>query len=209
MRAIATFITGLALCLTLAACQKAPANAVTSDDMSLGSPTAKVTVIEYASLGCPHCATWNNEVYPLFKTKYIDTGRVHYVLREALTGASSISAAGFLTARCVGKDRYFQVVDAAFAAMPDPETVDQPRPILLRIAQSAGLSEAQFSACVSDEKSLNALEARWNRYMNDDKVNATPTFVINGKSYAKGVMPLADLDAAITEAEAAPAKPAS
>lgn len=208
MRAIATFITGLALCLTLAACQKAGTNAVTTDDMSLGSPTAKVTVIEYASLGCPHCATWNNEVYPQFKTKYIDTGRVHYVFREALTGASSTAAAGFLMARCVGKDKYFQVVDAVFAAMPNPEAVDQPRPILLRIAQSAGLSEAQFSACVSDEKALNALQARWERYVTDDKINATPTFVINGKVFDKGELSLPDLDAAITTAEAAPAKQA-
>lgn len=209
MRAIATFFTGLALCLTLAACNKAPSNAVTSDDMSLGSSTAKVTVIEYASLGCPHCATWNNEVFPQFKTKYIDTGKVHYVLREALTGASSTAAAGFLLARCVGKDKYFQVVDAVFAAMPNPEAVDQPRPILLRIAQSAGLSEAQFETCVSDEKALNALQSRWNRYVTDDKINATPTFVINGKVYDKGELSMPDLDKAIAEAAAGPAKPAS
>jgi protein-disulfide isomerase len=201
MRVIANFVTGLALCLTLAACQKGSTTAVTSDDMSLGSPTAKVTIIEYASLGCPHCAAWNNEVYPQFKTKYIDSGRVKYVLREALTGEASISAAGFLMARCAGKDKYFQVVDAVFAAMPNPEAFQQPRPILEKVAQSAGLSEKQFSDCVSDQKAQEALVKRWETYVSRDKINATPTFVING-THHDGEMTLAELDAAVTAAEA-------
>ena len=200
MRAIAIFIAGLAVSLTLAACNK-PAATVSSEDMTLGSATAKVTMIEYASVSCPHCARWNNEVFPDFKKKYIDTGRVHYVLREALTGDPSIAAAGFLTARCAGKDKYFQVVDAIYHALPEMETGGQPKPILLRIAQSAGLSETQFNACITNEKALTALQARWNKYVTDDKINGTPTFNINGKVYDKGEMPLADLDAAVLEAE--------
>jgi protein-disulfide isomerase len=202
MRAIATFIAGLAVCLTLAACNKSSGGAASGEDMSLGPATAKVTIIEYASLGCPHCAAWNNEVFPDFKKKYIDTGRVHYVLREALTGASSISAAGFLTARCAGKDKYFEVVEAVYHAMPNPEMADQPRAALLRIAQSAGLSEAQFNACVTNDKALTALQARVDKTMKQDKIEGTPTFIVNGKVYGSSEMSLAELDAAVTEAEA-------
>jgi protein-disulfide isomerase len=209
MRRFATLVTGLALALTLAACNKAGGGAVSQEDMSLGSPAAKVTMVEYASLGCPHCATWNNEVFPAFKAKYVDTGRVHYVLREALTGAASISAAGFLTARCAGKDKYFQVVDASFRAMPNPEMADQPHETLLKIAQQVGLSDAQFEACIRDEKALTALNARWEKYVTDDKINSTPTFVINGKVYDKGELSMADIDAAVSQAEAAAGKPKS
>ncbi|HWA61422.1 MAG TPA: thioredoxin domain-containing protein [Caulobacteraceae bacterium] len=208
MRAIVTLFTGLALALTLAACQKGGGGAAaTADDMSLGSPTAKVQITEYASLGCPHCAAWNNEIFPQFKAKYIDTGKVHYTLREALTGAADISAAGFLTARCAGKDKYFQVVDAVFRAMPNPETADQPKAALLKIAQQVGLTEAQFQSCITDKDALLALNKRWEKYVTDDKINATPTFIINGKTYDKGELSMADLDAAVAEAEAGAGKP--
>src|SRR3569623_104478 len=98
----------------LAACSKSVAGAggaaLTKDDMDLGNPKAKVTVVEYASVGCPVCAKWQKEVYPAFKAKYIDTGKVHYVFREMLVGGGSevtVASAGFLTSRCAGKDKYF------------------------------------------------------------------------------------------------------
>src|SRR5260370_34178229 len=102
MRVIAAMLIGLGLA-GLAACNRPAPGAAVEGDMSLGSPNAKVTVIEYASLGCPICAKWNNEVFPDFKAKYVDTGKVHYVLREFLTGDAPIAAAGFLLARCAGK----------------------------------------------------------------------------------------------------------
>jgi protein-disulfide isomerase len=207
MRTIFALVTGLALTLSLAACQKPAATAVTADDMSLGSPSAKVTMIEYASVSCPHCADWNANVFPAFKAKYVDTGKVRYVAREALTADPAIAAAGFLTARCAGKDKYFQVVDAIYRAQPQMATTE-PRTVLLNIAKSAGLTEAQFTACTTDEKALTALNDRWNRYVKDDKINSTPTFVINGKVYDKGEMTLADLDAAIAAAQAGEKAPA-
>src|ERR1700744_6017788 len=88
--------------------------APSTDDMSLGNPDARVTVIEYASASCPHCAHFNNEVFPAFKAKYIDTGRVHYVFREFLTAPAEIAAASFLIARCAGRDKYFSVLDSIF-----------------------------------------------------------------------------------------------
>ncbi len=189
--------------LSLAACNKGGAGA-SADEMSMGDPKAKVTVIEYASVACPICAEVNNTVFPEFKKKYIDTNKVHYVFREALTGNPSLAVAGFLLARCAGKDKYFQVTDAVFRAQ---EQIYEPgsenmRPqvghdILLNIGKSVGVSEQQFNTCMNDEKSITALQDRVERLSKQYDVNATPTFVINGKVMNRGAMSLAELDAAI------------
>jgi protein-disulfide isomerase len=203
MRKFAVALVGLAMTLTLAACQKTTAGGASADDMAMGSPSAKVTMIEYASVSCPHCARFATEVFPAFKAKYIDTGQVRYVAREALTGDPAIAAAGFLTARCAGKDKYFQVVDAIYHAQPEIFSGGEPHAVLLNIARSAGMTDSQFESCIKDEAALNALNSRWEKYVKDDKINGTPTFVINGKVYDKGEMSLAELDAAVAEAKAA------
>ena len=202
---IASVVMALALAVTLAACQKsgAGAGAVAADDMSMGNAAAKVTMIEYASVSCPHCARFNMEVFPAFKAKYIDTGQVRYIAREALTGDPAIAAAGFLTARCAGKDKYFQVVDAIYHSQQEMFTGGDPHAVLLNIARSAGLTDAQFESCIKDDAALNALKDRWDGYVKDDKITGTPTFVINGKVYDKGEMTLAELDAAVAEAKVA------
>ena len=203
MRSLITLITGLAIAATLSACQKPGASAVTADDMSLGNPNAKVTVIEYASVACPHCADWDINVFQAFKTKYIDTGRVHYIAREALVHDPAIAAAGFLTARCAGKDKYFQVVDSVYRSQEEMFTSGQFREVLVRIAQSAGMDEAKFNACVSDEKALKALNSRVEKYSKEQNIQGTPTFVVNGKKVGGpegGEVSLAQLDAAIAEA---------
>jgi protein-disulfide isomerase len=198
----APVILALCLSLVLAACQKTGSDAVSAGDMAMGNPAAKVTMIEYASVSCPHCARFNMDVFPAFKAKYIDTGQVRYVAREALTGDPAIAAAGFLTARCAGKDKYFQVVDAIYHSQAPMETGGDPHAILLQIARSAGLTDAQFEACIRDPKAIADLNARWNRYINDDKINATPTFVINGKVFDKGELSMPELDKAIADAQA-------
>jgi protein-disulfide isomerase len=201
MRAMAV-VALLGLAALMAAC-KPQGGAVTSDDMSMGSPTAKVTVIEYASLGCPHCADWNNDVFPQFKAKYIDTGKVKYVLREFLTGDPQVAAAGFLLARCAGKDKYFQVVDEVYRHQRDMyQPGSSPRAVLLNIAESMGLTEAQFDACVGNDSALEALTKRVEGYAANDHIEATPTFVVNGKVYNAGEMTMDQLDKAIAEAEA-------
>jgi len=195
--------------VSLGACQKT-ATGVSADDMTLGNPKAPVTIIEYASVSCPHCATFNNDVFPAFKAKYIDTGKVFYVTREALTGDPSIAAAGFLTARCAGKDKYFQVVDAIFHVAALHEGADgDPHALLLQIARSAGLTDAQFEACIRDPQGIKALNSRWQRYMDDDKITGTPTFVVNGVTYDKGEMTLPQMDAAVAKAQAGGGQPAT
>lgn len=176
------------------------------DDMSLGNPAAKVTVVEYASVACPVCGRWYKEVWPAFKAKYVDTGKIRYVFREMLVGDTSeqtIAASGFLLARCAGQDKYFAVVDAVFASQPG--LYDDPNGVLLGIAKKFGLSEAQFGACERDVNGLNALSARVANNAKEGSVDATPTFVVNGKALEAGYQPLTALDAAIAAAEAAEA----
>ncbi len=188
-----------AMALIAAGCSKGGNKTVSADEMTLGNPNAKVTVIEYASVACPVCANFNNTVFPAFKTKYIDTGKVKYVSREALTGNPTLAAAGFLMARCAGKDKYFSVIDAIYHAQdeiydPGTESVGSAgRGVLLRIAQQAGLNESQFTACVSDDAALKALNARAEKYAKLDDVDATPTFIVNGKKLV-GDQSLAEFD---------------
>ena len=185
--------------LALAGCSKG-AGTVDTADMTLGDPNAKVKMVEYASLTCSHCGTFNNDVFPAFKAKYIDTGKVHYTFKEFLTPPNEVAAAGFLTARCAGKDKYFNVTDAIFHAQQEMFTTGDMRGVLLRIAQSAGLTEEQFNACITDEAALKALNERVEQAIKVDKINATPTFVINGKKVKEGEVSLAELDAAVAEA---------
>jgi protein-disulfide isomerase len=194
----------LMLALTVlgaAACSPKTGGGTLPDDMSLGNPQAKVTVVEYASVGCPVCAKWQKEVYPAFKAKYIDTGKVHYVFREMLVGGGpeiAVAASGFLVARCAGKDKYFVVNDAIFKNQE--QAFEAPRETLLDIAKSVGMTEDQFNKCVTDDRAIQALDARVDRHNRVDHVNSTPTFVINGKALEPGYHSLDEIDAAIKAA---------
>ena len=190
----------LAAVLTLAACSKG-GSAVSADEMSLGDPNAKVTVIEYASVACPVCADWNNTTFDAFKKKYIDTNKIHYVFREALTGNQALAGSGFLLARCAGKDNYFKVTDAVFRSQdqiyePGSENLrpGAAREVLSRIAQQVGMSDDQLTKCLTDSKAITALNDRVIKFAKQDDVQATPTFMINGKKY-EGEKTLAELDA--------------
>lgn len=178
----------------------ASALAASGDDMSLGRADAKVTVIEYASLGCPHCGAWAREVFPAFKRRFIDSGQVRFVLREMLNGDSGVAAAGFLTARCAGRDKYFQVVEGLFDAQPRMQAEGSDLPATLDVAAKVGLSRGQVSACLSDRQALAALEARADAYARDDHVDGTPTFDINGRRL-EGEASLAELASAIDAAQ--------
>jgi protein-disulfide isomerase len=193
----------LVAALALSGCAKHVADPIMAsrpDDMSLGSPQAKVQVIEYASASCPHCAQWNAEVFPIFRARYVDTGKVRYTLREYLTDPEAIAAAGFLLARCAGKDRYFPVLDAVFKGQDEMVATKDVKGVLARIAKDpGGLTDAQFDACMRDTAAEKALEARADRHEHVDKIESTPTFIINGKR-TEGEMTLPELDAAIAQA---------
>ena len=202
MRAISRrLVLAVAAVLTLAACQKSGGGAVSSDEMTMGDAKAKVTMIEYASVACPVCAEFNNETFPAFKKKYVDTGKVYYVFREAMTGNQALAGSGFLLARCAGRDNYFKVTDAVFRAQDqvyEPGT-ENLRPgvahdVLARIAQEVGLNDDQLTKCLTDTEAISALNDRVAKFAKQDDVEATPTFIINGKKY-EGARTLPELDA--------------
>ena len=177
-------ITGAALAtMALAACG-GKTGAAAEGDMALGAPEgAKVTVVEYASVTCTHCAQWQKDVWPEFKAKYVDTNKVRYVFREFPTAPVPIAAAGFLVARCAGPDKYFDVIHEIMASQGEIFGGTPPRTVLLRIAQGAGLSEQQFEACVTDEAATAALEKRIKAGL-DAGVTGTPSFMVNGTKIA-------------------------
>jgi protein-disulfide isomerase len=194
LRLLAVALMGV---FALAACSKGAGTS--TDDMHMGDAAAKIKVVEYASASCSHCARFNNEVFPEFKKKYIDTGKVYYTLKEFLTPPNELAAAGFLTARCAGKDKYFNVLDAIYHAQAEIFQTGDMRGVLLRIAQGTGMTEKQFDACITDEKALKALNDRVDAGMKADKISGTPTFIVNGKQIASGEVSLAQLDTAIAD----------
>lgn len=185
--------------LALAACGKT-GGAISAEDMQLGDAKAKVSFVEYASASCPHCARFNNDVFPEFKKKYIDTGKVHYTFKEFLTPPNEMAAAGFLTARCMGKDKYFAALDSIFHSQIDIIQSGDYRGGLLKIAQGGGMTEKQFDACITNETALKALNTRVEKAEKDDHITGTPTFMVNGKQIASGEVSMAQLDAAVAEA---------
>ncbi len=186
--------------LALAGCNQSGGGGATPvDSMTLGNPNAPVKMEEYASVTCSHCGRFHSEVFPAFKAKYIDTGKVHYTFNEFLTDPPAVAVAGFLTARCAGKDKYFSVIDALFRSQEEMYRTQDPRGTLLKVAQSAGMTEAQFNACVNDEKALTAIEARV-KAAQDRGISSTPSFFINGKKAKDGEMTLEELDAAVAAA---------
>lgn len=169
-------------------------------DMNLGNPKARVHVVEYLSLTCPHCAHFHADVFPAFKAKYIDTGRVRFTVRELLTAPAQVAAAGFLMARCDGGKSYFKIVGEVFRSQSRWEG-GQIKPIFVEIAKANGLTEAQFEACIIDEKAQTDLQARLEYATGTDKVTGTPTFFVNGVMLPNAEVPtLAELDAAIAQA---------
>lgn len=170
-----------AAALTLSACEGGGgATAPAEGDMSMGNADAAVTVVEYASVTCAHCAAWNESTWPEFKRRYIDTGQVRFVFRELPTPPQEIAVAGFLLARCAGEDRYFAVVDSIMRNQR--AVVANPRQELLNIARTAGMSEDQFNTCVTDQDAVEALNARVEA-ARAAGVTGTPYFMINGQPH--------------------------
>lgn len=173
------------------------------DDMALGSPGAKVTVVEYASVTCPHCANWNKAYFSSFKTRYIDTQRVRYVLREFPTAPKPAAAAGFILARCSGA-KYFEVLDRLWRTQSDLFNAEDPRVWLVAAGANAGLTKPQTDACLRNPASLDAYNARLAANLKDLPVEHVPAFFVNGKLVGVGELTLDTLNTAIHHAEQPP-----
>ena len=210
MRGLGRTLALLAAAVALVAAGHAAAQASTPaagfvalpDDETMGDPRARVTVVEYASASCPHCARFNNHVLPAFKAKYVDTGKVRYVLREFLTEPVQVAAAGFLLARCAGKGKYFSTLDDFFRGQEEMYRSGSALPLINSVGAKAGLTSAQIEACLSDQAAQLALNARVQRNEGQDDVTSTPTFVVNGQKLPEldHEVGLADLDAALAPA---------
>ncbi len=158
-------------------------------DMTMGNPKAPITVVEYASAACPHCAAWNKDNWPTFRNKYVATGKVRYVFRELLTSPAEYALAGFLIGRCaVAQSRtpqssanYFAVVDAFFKNQPAYFTTGDMAPIEAQVAKVTGLSTMKQLDCVTDQKQIDAFYKTMNTHAEADKIHSTPTFIVNGK----------------------------
>jgi len=169
----------LAAMATVAGCT-AKTSGAAQGDMSMGAgEDAKVTVIEYASVTCGHCAVWNEEVWPEIKTKYVDNDKIRFVFREFPTPPQDIAVAGFLIARCAGPDKYFDVVHDIMASQKEWMAGVAPRTTLFRAAAAAGLSQEQTEACISDKAAIEEMSDRIKAGI-DAGVTGTPTFMVNG-----------------------------
>jgi protein-disulfide isomerase len=163
-------------------------------DKVLGAEDAPVTVVEYASMTCPHCASFHNDTFDAFKEKYIDSGQVRFVFREFPLDAGAYGIA--MLARCAPADRYFDVVDVYFDKQEEWARSQDVYNAILDIAQQFGFTKESFDACLSNQALFDSLNEVRSRASERFGVNSTPTFFINGEKQS-GALTLDQLDAEI------------
>lgn len=153
-------------------------------DRGVGSATAPLTMTEYASVACTHCATFHAEVWPMLESEYIETGKIRFVFREMITGSPQFAIAGFALAHCVAPERYFDMLDLLFqqqrAIFQAAGAPGGARNQYLAIARSMGMSEADFEACL-DNQEINAEIVASHERALADGIDSTPRFLFNGE----------------------------
>lgn len=177
---------------TVVPAQAETAAKVEIPELVLGNPDAKVTLTEYASYTCPHCANFHSAVFKDLKRDYIDTGKIKFVYREVFFDRPGLWAA--MVARCGGEMRYFGIQDMLYEQQKDWATLGSGQAIsaaLQKIGLTAGLSKEQISACMSDGATAQALVETYEANIKADDITSTPSLLINGKKH--GNMSYADL----------------
>lgn len=165
-------------------------------EMELGNPQAKVTVIEYASMTCGHCAAFHGSTFKAIEEKYIKTGQIRFIFREYPFDA--LAEAGFLLARCNEKV-YFPMVSALFSAQSNWVRAEKPSEALFQISKQAGFTEESFNACLKNQEVLDKIRQVRTKGGEAYGVEATPTFFINGKKFSGNMS--ADVFSALIDAE--------
>jgi len=163
----------------------------TLPDIWLGAKDAPVTMIEYASMTCTHCAAFHQETWPTLKSKYIDAGKVRFVLREF--PLDPLATAGFMLARCVGPEKRNAIVDLLFTQQKNWAFVPKPVEALESTVKQAGITHDAFEACLKDQKLYDQVNQERDKAGQQFKVDATPTFFINGVRHS-GELTVPELD---------------
>ena len=154
-------------------------------DKAQGSPNAPIQFVEYAAPSCPHCAHWDEDVFPTLKKEYIDTGKVYYVFR--VFPLSSLDVAVESMARCLPSDSYFQFIDMMYRNQdkwdPDGNNVPDVHAALIQMGRIAGMSEDQVNSCISSSNAdVQAKISRVGQYAGKTYgIDSTPTFIIDGR----------------------------
>jgi protein-disulfide isomerase len=169
-------------------------SAAEPQEQILGNPQAPVTIIEYASLTCPHCAQFHTEVLPELKERYIAPGKVRLIYRDFPLDQKALSAAAL--AHCAGPDRYFSFLDVLFQTQASWAQADDHIAALKRLGKLGGLSEEKMDACLADEELTDGILRTRLEGQNEHQVDSTPTLVIDGKTYA-GARDIEELAATI------------
>ncbi|MEM6421023.1 MAG: DsbA family protein [Pseudomonadota bacterium] len=168
-------------------------------DVILGADDAPVTVYEYASLTCPHCAAFHRDTFPEIKAQYVETGKVKFIVREVFFDRYGLWAA--MVARCGGERAYYPLIDAYLVRQREWTGAQDVAAEIRRIGLGAGLSPSAMDACLADEDLARGLVARYQETSEEHEVNSTPTFIINGTRH-RGNMSFEEM-AAIFDSELA------
>jgi protein-disulfide isomerase len=160
-------------------------------DIVQGKADAPVTIIEYASTTCTHCAAFHAETWPALKSKYVDAGKVKFILREF--PRDPLDAAAFMLARCAGPERRDAIVDLLFTTQKDWAFVEKPLGALAGIVKQAGISQTDLESCLKDQDLYDKVQRARDNAVKDFHVDSTPTFFVNGKRLS-GEVPIGDLD---------------
>jgi protein-disulfide isomerase len=163
-------------------------------EMVMGEADAPVTIVEYMSLTCPHCATFHNETFAALKEKYIDSGQVRFIARDFPFDPRA--AAGAMLARCAPEGQYYPMISVLFQQQNNWATAQDARGALLQISRMAGFTQESFEACLTNQQLLDDVNAVRTKAAEEFGVQSTPTFLINGKRYA-GTMSIDQMSAII------------
>lgn len=174
-------------------------------DVALGRPDAPLTVIEYSSLGCGHCAAFHADVLPQIRKRYIDTGKVRWIMRDF--PLNQLALAGAVTARCAGPGAHVAVMESLFRTQETWMTGADPIAALERTARQAGVAKARFDACLSDNALIAGILDHAQNLSKSKTVTATPTFLV-GEERVVGMRPFDEMAVILDRhLKAAPAKP--
>ncbi len=155
-------------------------------DHVLGKDDAPVTIVEYASFTCGHCANFHVNTFPKLKEKYIDAGKVKLIFRVFPTGPAELSIAAGMLAHCAGKERYFAMTSALMETQRNWAGTNNPVPVLQKLANQAGISDEKFKECLNDQQLAAEIQRTGLRGYETFGVEGTPTFFINGTTVVDG-----------------------